>query len=102
MTNWALDLNTLFSQASKPASKDTGTLNEMESYLSEQPLLDSDVDILSQWRSIESVYPTVAWMAWDLLAVFLLVFLLNVNSTLAVTPAHIDVESFKVELSARL
>lgn len=43
----------------------------MERYLSEQPLSDSNVDILSQWRSIESVYPTVARMARDLLAVFL-------------------------------
>lgn len=43
----------------------------MERYLSEQPLSDSKVDILSQWRSIESIYPTVARMAQDLLAVFL-------------------------------
>lgn len=48
-----------------------GTFNGVERYLSEQPLSDSNVDILSQWRSIESVYPTVTQMAQDLLAVFL-------------------------------
>ena len=43
----------------------------MKRYLFEQPLSDSHVDILSQWRSIEAVYLTVAQMARDLLAVFL-------------------------------
>jgi len=43
----------------------------MKWYLSDQPLSDSNVDILSQWRSIESIYLTVAQMAKDLLAVFL-------------------------------
>lgn len=61
----------LFSRTSKLTSKDTGTFNEIERYLSEQPLSDSNVDILSQWRSIKAVYPTVAQMARSLLAVFL-------------------------------
>jgi hypothetical protein len=44
----------------------------MERYLSEPPLSsDSKLDILEHWRSIGSIYPTVARMARDLLAVFL-------------------------------
>jgi hypothetical protein len=44
----------------------------MEQYLSEQPRsCDSKIDLLEHWRSIESIYPTVARMARDVLAIFL-------------------------------
>jgi hypothetical protein len=44
----------------------------MQRYLSEQPLSSNPkLDILEHWRSIESIYPTVARMARDLLGIFL-------------------------------
>ncbi|KAJ5666156.1 HAT dimerization [Penicillium maclennaniae] len=67
------DLNSLFSHSSKLMAKNPTRQNEMERYLSDQPTVSPDhkICILDHWQAISPMYPTVARMARDLLAIFL-------------------------------